>query len=86
MQIFIRNISSKTIVLDVHTTDSIHVVQKKIFERTSIPPHRISLAFQGKMLHASRPLHDCKLQKDDTLHVIFRRNVKNINDVINLNF
>ena len=77
MQIFIRNIQPKTITLDVESTDSVQIVKEKIYERTSVPPQYISLAFQGKVLHSSRPLHEYDVRNDDTLHVLFRRFAEN---------
>ena len=64
-----RKLNGKTMALMVTAADTVESLQRKVFEKTDIPPDQQRLLYAGKQLAPGRILADYNIEKESTLHL-----------------
>ena len=72
MQLFIKTLTGKTIVVEVESSDSIKEVKKKIHEKENIPWKIIGLVRFGQLCQDHRPLSEYSPEKEVPFHLIIK--------------
>ena len=70
MQIFVKKLTGKAIMLDVKPSDSIEHVKRKIQNIMGVPLVQQQLLFDGKIMKDVDLLSDYNIQKETTQHMI----------------
>ena len=71
-QIYVKTLMGTTYTLDVNQGNTIYEVKEMIQTRTGVLLARQRLIFAGKVLEDGRTLGDYNIQKETTLHLVFR--------------
>ncbi|KMZ72334.1 Ubiquitin-60S ribosomal protein L40 [Zostera marina] len=72
MQIFVKTMSAKTIIVDVEANDTIDSVKAKIAAREGIKSSKQRLTYAGRELENRRTLADYDIKKESTLQLLPR--------------
>ena len=72
MQIFIKTGTGKTITIDCEPSDTILDLKSKITSKEGMPTHTQNLIFAGKSLKNHKTLAFYNIQKESTIHLVFR--------------
>jgi len=72
MQVFVRELTGRTLTLKVDSMDTIDAVKLMIQDKTGIPPTCFYLTYAGKNLADSRLVSDYNISKDCTLTMLMR--------------
>ena len=69
LQLFVKTLTAKTIIVWVEASDCIKDIKTKIQEETGVPPEKQSLTFAGKQLEEDRTLADYNITKESSQYI-----------------
>lgn len=70
MELPVKTMSGKTVVVQVQMTDTIESVKKQIQSKEGIPVDQQRLIFAGKELENDHKVGEYNFMKDSTIHVV----------------
>ena len=72
MQIFVRDLNGRILVLDVSPYDTTADLKEKIYSRWDLPPAEQRLVFAAKQLEDDCTLAHYSIQVESTVHIVLK--------------
>lgn len=72
MQIFVKELNGKPLILEVDPTYTIENVKEIVQDKHGIPPEQQRLIYAGNILEDDGTLLDYNIQQDSILHLALR--------------
>tara|TARA_Y100000590_G_C15695217_1_gene1004857 strand:- start:1726 stop:2055 length:330 start_codon:yes stop_codon:yes gene_type:complete len=72
MQIFVKTLTGKIIIINVESTDLIKTIKEKIQNKENILSNDQRLIFAGEQLEDDKIISDYNIRKESTLHLLLR--------------
>ncbi|KAL3084225.1 hypothetical protein niasHS_009713 [Heterodera schachtii] len=73
MQIYVKTLTGKKHILNVHPSNTIAKCKAKIQNITGVPIDQQRLIFKGKQLEYGRTLEDYNIENGDQIHLVLRQ-------------
>ena len=70
MQIFVKTLTGKILVIAVESNETVSSVKDKIHEKEGLPPVSQRIGFNRKVLEDDNTLADYNVQEGSTLHLL----------------
>ena len=70
VQIFVKNLTGKTVTLEVGSEDTIQSVKEQLFEKDGVPVDLQKLVFLGQQMDPEKKVKDYGIQRGSTVHLL----------------
>lgn len=75
MQIFVKLLVGKTVILDVEPFETTLCVKKRLSELHDVDFDRCILLICGKTMQNNQTMSDCNIHLESTIHAVYRQTI-----------